>query len=1019
MSRKLRSGRNYDASKVPDAPKRQARKRKAPKETTPEEPPQAVENSGEQAIVPRQVQLTFGTTGAVASDPVKDVVIVGIGKRRGITLGDSAGVKLSPAAYMALTKRAPPVRRVMSWPLPTTETRTRADAPAEGEVTAQSSVKAADRAPGAQDNAPGNAECAPAAPRAPNTPRAIEPDSEHEVFVTTRTSRVLDESMALDESGNPLLAQYIVDDTSDSPTVSSVRKKRRHRKSKGKPKTVELEASISTESKSTGNHEGLTWDEEVRRATGNDAYAELYGDLPDVSEWANPDWSRSDYLSPSIPGSYKFNSETDRDSVQVNALIYEVDGDYVFDDDEYATVIRNLRESERSETPHSQTRGAEPSQSRRSHRVTVEEVDDESDKTTTSRTRSYVGKGKGKSKPKKKSKKRKRASLGMALEDLEGQRERPTRPREIAEPSISYRGGGYFENFVGSTPRFEGRAARNAQVTPSEEETRPRREATPPRDKPMRRGGPSTLPEPSDSSDDTHTSSSESDSNDSDSSDSSDTSSVEARTNSSRRSVDRRAEQRLERMINKLKKQKKKLERKVTTQARSGYKAQAPKPYKGEADIDKYDVFIFNYKLFVGDTKLSDSKAVLTMSRFLEEKAAAYFMLNVAPRPEEFTMQSVFVGLYEYCFPPDFKDEMRRKYNQKRQGESSVQDYFAELARLRMRLREIDDRQHVLRAWDGAAQYIKVGWALKGISAETANIETLREIALDIERAHKIKRSIEKSGNDKSNSRRDRSRSPQRKPDRRANYTSNGNNQNGKYRGGDNRNQPSGNGNGNRVDRRNNGKQNGGRDGGSDGRRKLSEEKKSELRAAGKCFECENTGHLSKDCPKFHRAKPAHIRANAVKVKPLDKIRVSSVMLKELDELTGLKERIEVSAVRVSTKGKEPVLKHVERNAEEAKEICKPANGDIPLPPFRAINHRIPLIDDKKIYKFRPSRCPEALKSQFETKAREYLGTGRWKHSTGSNAIPMLFIPKKKDGNVELRTVLDKHDSRELSSTNV
>ncbi|EUC57545.1 retroviral aspartyl protease, partial [Rhizoctonia solani AG-3 Rhs1AP] len=565
------------------------------------------------------------------------------------------------------------------------------------------------------------------------------------------------------------------------------------------------------------------------------------------------------------------------------------------------------------------------------------------------------------------------------------------------------------------------------------------------------------------------------------------------------------------------------------------------------------------------------------MSRFLEEKAAAYFMLNVAPRPEEFTMQSVFVGLYEYCFPPDFKDEMRRKYNQKRQGESSVQDYFAELARLRMRLREIDDRQHVLRAWDGAAQYIKVGWALKGISAETANIETLREIALDIERAHKIKRSIEKSGNDKSNSRRDRSRSPQRKPDRRANYTSNGNNQNGKYRGGDNRNQPSGNGNGNRVDRRNNGKQNGGRDGGSDGRRKLSEEKKSELRAAGKCFECENTGHLSKDCPKFHRAKPAHIRANAVKVKPLDKIRVSSVMLKELDELTGLKERIEVSAVRVSTKGKEPVLKHVERNAvkvkdntrkvpntliveakvqgesvrvlldsgcqtdlisttlvdqlklpkvaltkplqvqlamagsrgtlhhgvkarieyqsvdeerefdvgnldnhdlilgtpflfqhsvrlsfnpygvyigsakslplegeniirinslstdivnmrmvelremlkEEAKEICKPANGDIPLPPFRAINHRIPLIDDKKIYKFRPSRCPEALKSQFETKAREYLGTGRWKHSTGSNAIPMLFIPKKKDGNVELRTVLDKHDSRELSSTNV
>ncbi|KEP44986.1 zinc knuckle protein [Rhizoctonia solani 123E] len=624
--------------------------------------------------------------------------------------------------------------------------------------------------------------------------------------------------MVLDESGNPLLDQYVVDNTSDSPTVSSARKKRRHRKSKGKSKAIEPETSMSTESKSTGSHEGLTWDEEVRRSTGNDAYAELYEDLPDASKWVNPDWSRSDYLSPSIPGSYKLNSETDRDSIQVNALIYEVDGDYVFDDDEYATVIRNLRESERSETPHSQTRGAGSSQSRRGHRVTVEEVDDESDKTTTSRTRSYVGKGKGKSKPKKKSKKRKRPSLGMALEDLEGQ--------------------------------------------------------------------------------------------------------LETRTNTSIRSNNYRAEHRLKEMARKIKK----LEKKLVTQARSGYKAQTPKPYKGEADIDKYDVFIFNYKLFVDDTKLSNGKAVLTMSRFLEDKAATYFMLNVAPRPERHTMQSVFVGLYEYCFPPDFKDKMRRKYNRKCQGDSSVQDYFAELARLRMRLREIDDRHHVLRAWDGAARYIKVAWALKGISAETSDIDTLREAALDIERARIIKRSIEESSDGEYYSTSNYSQSASEENDHYSTYRSSEDEQGSESLSDEDRdlnyeseeyqqeNEPSAGEDSSEEDESQSesyrssfepGTSSGGRNRMNVKWRRLSEEKKSQLRTAGLCFQCEKFGHISRNCPNFRKARIPQSQPSTVKDTTEADVWISSVMLRELDRLTRLRDKIESNGRCDNEKGQE------------------------------------------------------------------------------------------------------------------
>lgn len=104
----------------------------------------------------------------------------------------------------------------------------------------------------------------------------------------------------------------------------------------------------------------------------------------------------------------------------------------------------------------------------------------------------------------------------------------------------------------------------------------------------------------------------------------------------------------------------------------------------------------------------------------------------------------------------------------------------------------------------------------------------------------------------------------------------------------------------------------------------------------------------------------------------------------------------------------------------EATELCKKAS-ETKLPPFRAINHTIPLIDLDKTYNFVPSRCAEALKPLFKEKSSDCIKTGRWKLATGPNAVPMLFLPKKtKDGSIQLRTVLDKRqlnaNTRKLAS---
>jgi hypothetical protein len=51
----------------------------------------------------------------------------------------------------------------------------------------------------------------------------------------------------------------------------------------------------------------------------------------------------------------------------------------------------------------------------------------------------------------------------------------------------------------------------------------------------------------------------------------------------------------------------------------------------------------------------------------------------------------------------------------------------------------------------------------------------------------------------------------------------------------------------------------------------------------------------------------------------------------------------------------------------EVTDLCKSAE-DTPLPPLRAINHIIPIIDESKIYRWHPSQRPEAIRPFWNEK---------------------------------------------------
>ena len=89
-----------------------------------------------------------------------------------------------------------------------------------------------------------------------------------------------------------------------------------------------------------------------------------------------------------------------------------------------------------------------------------------------------------------------------------------------------------------------------------------------------------------------------------------------------------------------------------------------------------------------------------------------------------------------------------------------------------------------------------------------------------------------------------------------------------------------------------------------------------------------------------------------------------------------------------------------------ADPICKEVD-ETELPPFRAINHTIPLIDESKTYPWRPSRCPEVFREQWAEKRDAYIRSGRWQITSAGNTVPMLLIPKPGTNPPLLRTVMD------------
>ena len=92
---------------------------------------------------------------------------------------------------------------------------------------------------------------------------------------------------------------------------------------------------------------------------------------------------------------------------------------------------------------------------------------------------------------------------------------------------------------------------------------------------------------------------------------------------------------------------------------------------------------------------------------------------------------------------------------------------------------------------------------------------------------------------------------------------------------------------------------------------------------------------------------------------------------------------------------------------EKFKGIYGPPPSE--LPPLRAVNHTIPLIDPKARYTSRPPRCAAALFPLLREKTERYTNAKWWVPAHGKGALPLLILTKPGK-ELKIRTVIDARE---------
>jgi hypothetical protein len=126
-----------------------------------------------------------------------------------------------------------------------------------------------------------------------------------------------------------------------------------------------------------------------------------------------------------------------------------------------------------------------------------------------------------------------------------------------------------------------------------------------------------------------------------------------------------------------------------------------PRNYNGTPNECVFTRFVHESRDYVHSGRVKSTRQVWVISRFLEGRARQYYERTVGKNPFGVSLTKFFKGLFDDCFPREFRTLQRERLATCIQRDRSVKQYIQELSDLLDSIGDETERGKVLRLWRG------------------------------------------------------------------------------------------------------------------------------------------------------------------------------------------------------------------------------------------------------------------------------------------------------------------------------
>ena len=147
----------------------------------------------------------------------------------------------------------------------------------------------------------------------------------------------------------------------------------------------------------------------------------------------------------------------------------------------------------------------------------------------------------------------------------------------------------------------------------------------------------------------------------------------------------------------------------------------APKYYDGKADARLYHRFVRESEAYLRDGKVEKRRRIFLLSYYLTGKAYDFYTQKVSSNEENWTLRQFYDELFNYCFPVDYRTQLRKNLNKSHQNDKSIAEYTHELHELFIMIGDVSERDRVLKFWNGVRPIIQKGLWRDNLNPETSS----------------------------------------------------------------------------------------------------------------------------------------------------------------------------------------------------------------------------------------------------------------------------------------------------------